>query len=182
MNKAYPTNPSMTHLLGGDLGSSRNLRKLAEENPNARSVLLYKAEIQDRKHEILSNEDEYLKILNVVDQVLTQIEEQLKTQQEGGWLCCETFSIADINLAVLLQRLWELGFEDRYWSHGKRPLLEDYFNRVRQRDSFKLTIPNLQHHVKMIIMSQPPAYLGAAGAASLGAVLAVAYIFKKIIH
>lgn len=65
------------------MGSSRNLRKLAEENPKAKSVLLYKAEIQDRKHEILSNEEEYLKILNVVDQVLTQIEEQLKTQLEG---------------------------------------------------------------------------------------------------
>lgn len=100
----------------------------------------------------------------------------------GSWLCCENFSIADINLAVLLQRLWELGFEDRYWSNGKRPLLEDYFNRVRQRESFKLTIPNLPYHVKMIIMSQPPAFLGAAGAASLGVVLAVAYVFKKIIH
>lgn len=100
----------------------------------------------------------------------------------GNWLCCENFSIADINLAILLQRLWELGYEGRYWEGGKRPLLENYYNRVKQRESFKKTIPNLPVHVKMILMSQPPAYLGAAGAASIGVVVAIIYIFKKIIH
>lgn len=70
-------------VLGGDMSSSKNLRKLAEENPLAKSILLYKAEIQDRKHEILSNEEEFLKILNILDQVLNQVEEQLKTQPEG---------------------------------------------------------------------------------------------------
>ncbi|KAJ0178274.1 hypothetical protein K1T71_006097 [Dendrolimus kikuchii] len=169
-------------LKNGDLSSSRNLRKLAEENPKAKSILLYKADIQDRKHEILTSEIEYLKILNIVDQVLVQIEQQLKTQPEGNWLCCEHFSIADINLAVLLQRLWELGLEGRYWENGKRPLIENYYNRVKQRESFKQTIPSLPFHIKMIMMSQPPAYVGAAGVASLAAVLGVLYIFKKIIY
>ncbi|CAG9793886.1 unnamed protein product [Diatraea saccharalis] len=165
----------------GDLASSKNLRKLAEGNPKARGILLYKAEIQDRKHEILSNEDEYLKVLNIVDQVLSHVEEELKTQNEGDWLCCEHFTIADINLAILLQRLWELGFEGRFWSGGKRPLLEKYFDRVKQRDSFKQTIPNLPFHIKMIIMSQPASYVGTAGALSVGAVLALVYIFKKLV-
>ncbi|KAL0822513.1 hypothetical protein ABMA28_004564 [Loxostege sticticalis] len=165
----------------GDLGSSKNLRKLAEENPKAKGILLYKAEIQDRKHEILSNEDEYLKVLNIVDQVLFHVEEQLKTQSEGNWLCCETFTIADINLAILLQRLWELGLEGRYWAGGKRPLLAKYYDRVKQRDSFKRTIPNLPFHIKMIIMSQPPTYVGAAGAASIGVVACLFFIFKKLV-
>ncbi|XP_075979079.1 ganglioside induced differentiation associated protein 1 [Anticarsia gemmatalis] len=169
-------------LKSGDLSNSANLRKLAEENPKAKSILLYKAEIQDRKHEIISNEEEYTKVLNAIDQVLTYVEDQLKSQPEGNWLCCENFSIADISLAILLQRLWELGFETRFWADGKRPLLENYYERVKQRDSFKRTIPNLPVHLKMIVMSQPPAYLGAAGAASIGVVVAIAYIFKKIIH
>lgn len=71
------------YILGGDLVSSKNLRKLAEENPKAKSILLYKAEIQDRKHEILTNEEEYLKVLNVVDAVLSQVEEQLTEQSQG---------------------------------------------------------------------------------------------------
>ncbi|KAI8426268.1 hypothetical protein MSG28_005156, partial [Choristoneura fumiferana] len=164
-------------LKSGDLGSSKNLRKLAEDNPKAKGVLLYKAEIQDRKHEILTNEEEYLKILNIVDQVLTQVENQLKDQSEDNWLCCENFSIADVDLAILLHRLWELGLEGRFWAGGKRPLIENYYNRVQQRDSFKKTVPNLPLHVKMIVTSQPPAYVGAAGAASLGVVIAILYKF-----
>lgn len=65
------------------MGSSQNLRKLAEDNPKARSILLYKAQIQDRKHEILANEDEYLKVLSIVDEVLSLIEDELKNQSEG---------------------------------------------------------------------------------------------------
>lgn len=168
-------------LKSGDLSNSSNLRKLAEEHPKAKNILLYKAEIQDRKHEIISNEEEYTKVLNIIDQVLAHVEAQLKVQPEGNWLCCENFSIADISLAILLQRLWELGFEDRFWANGKRPSIENYYERVKQRDSFKRTIPNLPVHLKMIVMSQPPVYVGAASAATVGAVLAVVYIFKKII-
>lgn len=96
-------------------------------------------------------------------------------------MCCETFTIADINLAILLQRLWELGLEGRYWAGGKRPLLAKYYDRVKQRDSFKRTIPNLPFHIKMIIMSQPPTYVGAAGAASIGVVACLFFIFKKLV-
>ncbi|CAK1556275.1 unnamed protein product [Leptosia nina] len=169
-------------LKNGDLSNSKNLRKLAKEHPKAENVLLYKAEIQDRKHEIITNEEEYLKVLNVVDDVLGQVEEQLTRQYQENWLCSEQFSIADINLAVLLQRLWELGLEDRFWSKRKRPHVEQYFERVKERESFKKTIPGLPVHIKMIITSQPPVYLGAASAVSVGMVLATVYLFKKLIH
>ncbi|KPJ07183.1 Ganglioside-induced differentiation-associated protein 1 [Papilio machaon] len=143
-------------LKSGDLVSSKNLRKLAEENPKAKGILLYKAEIQDRKHEILTNEEEYLKVLNIVDAVLTQVEDQLTEQNEDCWLCCDKFTIADVNLSIILQRLWELGLEERFWTDGKRPHIETYFNK-------------------------PPAYVGAAGAVSIGVVLALAYMLKKLI-
>lgn len=100
----------------------------------------------------------------------------------GNWLCGEQFSIADINVAVLLERLWELGFENRFWANGKRPSIENYFERIKQRDSFKKTIPNLPFHLKMIINSQPPLYIGAAACTSLGIILGVVYFFKKLLH
>ncbi|XP_014368895.1 ganglioside-induced differentiation-associated protein 1 isoform X1 [Papilio machaon] len=168
-------------LKSGDLVSSKNLRKLAEENPKAKGILLYKAEIQDRKHEILTNEEEYLKVLNIVDAVLTQVEDQLTEQNEDCWLCCDKFTIADVNLSIILQRLWELGLEERFWTDGKRPHIETYFNKVRLRESFVKTIPNMAVHIKLIFTSQPPAYVGAAGAVSIGVVLALAYMLKKLI-
>ncbi|CAG9561235.1 unnamed protein product [Danaus chrysippus] len=168
-------------LKSGDLSNSKNLRRLAEENPKAKSVLLYKAEIQDRKQEILTNEEEYLKIINIVDDVLQQVEEQLKKQNDDSWLCCDKFSVADINLAVLLQRLWELGLDERFWAFGKRPYIENYFARVKQRDSFQKTIPGLPVHVKMIITSQPPIYVASAGIVSISLVITLAYLFKKLI-
>ncbi|XP_068618420.1 ganglioside-induced differentiation-associated protein 1 [Battus philenor] len=168
-------------LKSGDLVSSKNLRKLAEENPKVKDILMYKAQIQERKHEILTNEEEYKKVLNIVDAVLSQVEEQLKEQGEDSWLCCENFSIADINLAMILQRLWELGFEERFWTNGKRPHIENYFNRIKLRESFIKTVPNIAIYLKMIVSSQPPAYIGAAGLVSVGIVVTLAYLLKKII-
>lgn len=100
----------------------------------------------------------------------------------GHWLCSEQFSIVDISVGVLLERLWELGLEDRYWAHGKRPLLEQYFQRIKERDSFKKTIPSLPVHIKIIISSQPPVYVGAAAVTSLGVVIGLFYLVKKLIH
>lgn len=68
------------------MSSSQNLRKLAEENPKAKPTLLYKADIQDRKHEIVRDEEEFLKVLNIVDKVLSEIDKELKDQQEGVFL------------------------------------------------------------------------------------------------
>lgn len=171
-------------LKSGDTCSSQNLRKYAEENPNAKATLLYKAEIQDRKHEIIRDEEEYLKILGIVERVMDEVEQELNNQPsiEGMWLCGEQFSIADISITVLLQRLWELGLEDRFWTNGKRPGVERYFEKAKGRESFKKTIPNLPYHIRMIISSQPPVYVGAAMASSIGFVLGVVYLFRKVIR
>lgn len=72
--------------------------------------------------------------------------------------------------------------DERFWGKGKRPYIENYYRRVAQRDSFKKTIPNVNDHIKMIITSQPPAYVGAACAATLGVVVTIFYVLKKIIH
>lgn len=84
------------------MGNSRNLRKLAEENPKAKSILLYKAQIQDRKHEIITNEEEYTKVLNIVDQVMGQIEEQLKKQPEGRHFCTIHMNIRLLAIHIII--------------------------------------------------------------------------------
>lgn len=61
-------------------------------------MLLYKAAIQDRKNEIIANEEEYLKVLNVVDDVMEQVEKQLKEQSEGNL----SFLVLTLNLNIFL--------------------------------------------------------------------------------
>ncbi|XP_071957921.1 ganglioside-induced differentiation-associated protein 1-like [Antedon mediterranea] len=76
------------------------------------------------------------------DEVLTEIEEELSkvkgqgSPEEGPWLCSENFTIADIYLATLLHRIAFLGLGQRFFTGGKRPNLEAYYERVQKRRSF----------------------------------------------
>lgn len=63
--------------------SSSNLRKYAQENPDAKDMLLKKADAQDEKHKIIVDKNEFLKLLAQVDEVLTKVEEELATHTGG---------------------------------------------------------------------------------------------------
>lgn len=67
------------------------------------------------------------------------------------WLCTDRFTIADISLTVLLDRLARLGLEQHFWGGGKRPKIENYYLRVQQRDSYKKTIPTFITDLSIIV-------------------------------
>ena len=71
--------------------------------------------------------------------------------EEGNqpWLCGESFTLADVSLAVTLHRLKFLGFARRNWGHGKRPNLETYYERVLKRKTFNKVLG----HVNNILIS-----------------------------
>lgn len=56
------------------------------------------------------------------------------------WLCGEKFTIADISLCVLLNRLNVLGLLDKFFKDHDFKHLQDYYKRAQQRDSFKRTM------------------------------------------
>lgn len=58
---------------------------------------------------------------------------------ENMWLCCDQFTIADLSLAMLLNRLYCLGFEQYLWS-SHRPKVLAYFGRVSERESFRKSL------------------------------------------
>lgn len=60
------------------------------------------------------------------------------SEHAAWWLCGELFSIADIDLAILLNRLNLLGYERRFWTEGKRPHIQAYWERIQQRSSFEV--------------------------------------------
>ncbi|KAB0407577.1 hypothetical protein E2I00_004117, partial [Balaenoptera physalus] len=132
------------------------LKKLAEENPDLQEAYIAK---QKRLQSKLLDHDnvKYLKkILDELEKVLDQVETELQrrneeTPEEGRqpWLCGESFTLADISLAVTLHRLKFLGFARRNWGNGKRPNLETYYERVLKRKTFNKVLG----HVNNILIS-----------------------------
>lgn len=55
----------------------------AERNPEIQDILLQKAKFQETKHASVTDKDEYKKILNQVDSVLSQVEKELQSHTEG---------------------------------------------------------------------------------------------------
>ena len=60
-----------------------------------------------------------------------------------GWILNTGFSVVDIVLGVVLQRLAKLGLRHYFWSHGKRPFVHKFFRQIVQRHSFVKAMPRL---------------------------------------
>lgn len=52
------------------------------------------------------------------------------------WLAGDTFSLADVGLTPYVNRLDMLGMSG-LWDQGRRPHVEDWFNRIKARPAFK---------------------------------------------
>lgn len=96
------------------------------------------------------------------------------------WLCSDRFTIADIELTILLERLNQLGLESRLWSNGRRPYIEKYYERVKQRESYKKTIPSLLVLIKLLF-TQSPIYAGIGIFTAVAVIAGGLLIVKKII-
>lgn len=94
--------------------------------------------------------DEYKKLLKRTSATLDKAETQLKKSMAGnsdddceGWLLSMGFSVVDIILGVILQRLAKLGLRHYFWSHGKRPFIHKFIRQIQQRPSFVRAIQKL---------------------------------------
>lgn len=86
-------------------------------------------------------------------------------------------------LTILLERLNQLGLEHRFWTGEKqRPNIEKYYQRVKERDSYKKTIPNKFFLIKTLIISQTPLIVGVSvAAAAIALIVGGVIIFKKFV-
>ncbi|KAF5280223.1 hypothetical protein FQA39_LY05357 [Lamprigera yunnana] len=109
--------PVRTMLINADRNTVKVLQELAKKNPEIREVLLSKITVHEQKSTMITNQDQYLKVLDQVEQVLAEIENELAThigEKENWWLCCHEFTIADISFTILLERLDQLGYSNRF--------------------------------------------------------------------
>uniref|UniRef100_A0A0A9XY69 Ganglioside-induced differentiation-associated protein 1 n=1 Tax=Lygus hesperus TaxID=30085 RepID=A0A0A9XY69_LYGHE len=130
------------------------VKATAEKSSEAiKQVLLKKAEELETMVKTLRTRESFLQALERVDEVLSEVEEQLKGNKDNpeDWLVCNKFTLADVSLTTLLERLNVLGLEGRFWTGGKRPHLQNYFDRVRRREAYKKSTPSAMFHVKSLI-------------------------------
>lgn len=71
--------------------------------------------------------------VKLYDRYLDEMEAALEQRK---WLAGETFSLADVGMTPYVNRLDMLGMAE-LWSGGRRPHVEDWFNRIKERPGFK---------------------------------------------
>ncbi|KAG0727302.1 Ganglioside-induced differentiation-associated protein 1 [Chionoecetes opilio] len=141
-NPKLPFTPSRLKQMA-EMAKTRHImiREQAEKNPEFKDALLEKAAAAEHGNLNLNKTPEEMDdVLKKFDVALGRVEEELATHTGdcgGWWLCGEVFSMADIELSILLNRLYLLGHEKRFWAEGKRPHLQAYWERIQQRASFK---------------------------------------------
>ena len=57
---------------------------------------------------------------------------------QDHFLCGPNFTIADITMAITFERLKSVGLLKRFVQDGSHPLVEKYYERIRQRPSVQL--------------------------------------------
>lgn len=119
------------------------LSDYAEKYKDFQDYYLVKKSSTEKMQAAISSKDEVEKGLLDVIYALKESEKLLASQEKDGkktWLCGEKFTIADISLCVLLNRLKVLGLLDKYFVDDNFEHLKDYFKRAQLRDSFKRTM------------------------------------------
>lgn len=158
-----------------------------------------KAQTREETYKKLCVEKNFLGVLEEMHVILEEVEGELAKHNAGlgvcrygralywwfsdfnrrdWWLCSSRFTIADVELTILLVRISQLGLEHVFWEAGKRPYIERYYERVKLRDSFKKTVPGTLVLLKTILMTQAPIIIGVVAALALvvgGAIIAAKF-------
>jgi len=116
---------------------SAMLRQRAAEHKGtaAEEALLAKAETHDKNYHLITSEVQYKRILKELEETLDEVEGELESHKERRWLTGDNFTAADCILAVTLNRIFWIGYEN-YVVSEKRPLLKQYWDNIQSRDSF----------------------------------------------
>ncbi|XP_060593454.1 ganglioside-induced differentiation-associated protein 1-like [Ruditapes philippinarum] len=165
------------------------LTELATKHPDLRDSYLTKSQTTAHKFDIITEEAQVAAQLDSLEPVFMTIENQLKKIKEEGadysdelWLFGPMFTAADISLSVLLNRLYLLGLDGRYFSTSKCPCIHQYYWQVKKRPAFQRIekeIANLK--MTMLWDSVKTASPYIAGAVTLGAAVGTGYyIYKKL--
>ncbi|XP_015608147.1 ganglioside-induced differentiation-associated protein 1 [Cephus cinctus] len=168
-------NPVRWLLLRVESESAVALRINANSIPAARAILERKAAAMEKSHDVLADENKFNDLLVRVEHTFEKIEDALK---KGPWLGGDLFTVADISLAILLERLTAVGLDTRLW--GNKPLIGRYYDRLQERESVQAAVPKGWINVVALIPWRKPAVI--SGLAGLALLITVFALRKKILN
>lgn len=96
-----------------------------------------------------------------VEQIARTVERMEEALVRGPWLLGERYTMADITVAPLIDRMADLGFDD-IWSGGRRPKVEDWYRRMRERPAFRQAFPRGARLSEFLTVVPRAGYQGAA--------------------
>ncbi|XP_055686597.1 ganglioside-induced differentiation-associated protein 1 [Lutzomyia longipalpis] len=170
--------PVRRALVTSDRVMSNQLKCYAKDNPIYAEVLLRKSDFYARKRDIICKRDDYVKLLGRLEEILEEIENELRSHGNADWwLCSSHFTLADCCLGILLYRLYALGLEDYLW--GKRPHIGAYFARLYARESFLRAIPSRISTLRTMWNKTPANYKLGVGLLSASSVIAAVLAMRK---
>ncbi|XP_026479150.1 ganglioside-induced differentiation-associated protein 1-like [Ctenocephalides felis] len=161
-----PFNERVRDLLLNAAGNSSSALRERARNVDEQesSLLLKKAEAQERMRAKLGTPEQFEALLKQIDLVLQQIEHQLAVNIGiNELLCSKTFTLADVSLTILLHRLDALGLGHRFWSTDLKPNLNAYYQKVQSREGFKRTVPDMKYHLSAVAHNAPTYMLAGFG-------------------
>ena len=98
------------------------------------------------------SEEEMVVVMADVERKLDGVQAQLESGSfaEGGWLCSQTFSLADIDWGMILNRLTFIGLAPRLIE--PRPALGRYLARLKGRPSFKRGVAAWEWRITQVLI------------------------------
>lgn len=147
---------------------------------NAKQKLQSKLQLFKKRHQLAYSRKDYQRILDLVGNILVSMEAELAQHPNQKWLLDNQFSLLDIHFGILLVRLYQLGFENHYWSYGKLPNVESYFLRFRKRSSIQKLTPTAIVVLKDFWQSTSSTYKLAIGAGVLAMALFAVYTHAQL--
>lgn len=121
------------------LNRSELLTELSEQTGS--KDLLLKAEEHRMLLPLFTDPAQYDIMLDQTANTLDKFEDQLssvaaESEECESWVLGSEFTVVDIALGVVLNRLALLGMQDRFWANGTRPHLERFLGQIQRRNSF----------------------------------------------
>lgn len=163
-----------------------SLKEKADKYPDLRDAYLTKLEQRRKFISAIQDKEEVAKCLDDLEKNCDLLEESLKKSKaaassgEEFWLTGPQYTAADVAIVIFIDRLTMLGLDGRYFTKEKRPLLNNYCQKIGQRKAVQMMREDVKKTAKKQLWKKVKSVIPyVASAATLGVAVGVGIWFLK---